>query len=367
MILKGSIWRKTCLTVLLALLPALFGCVMPMNDHDVRRGEPDYPQPDTTNAHILLIHGTADPSIDLRFIEHWFSRNRRCTWAPGLNEGGVIFNFSATTELPVSREGDAFTVRVPIDGVLPGRCEWTFGGVGYATSPSASYQSLVVLDEQSFRLDRSPNGTIDLVCDRRNSGSIHQGQPLDCRPSKPGIRVGSAIDGVLLWHPESTDLEVHFEGPDLASAHPIADDGTQNGYPASSEPSGAAFADTTRKFLDFIATVHIPSAPRDPRAPYLPVGQFSVWSAKDQRSVPKLVHSFCLVMWGMAHDAPGSHFLPVSARPQDEYEIGVDVCVAGHMPRDWPGRAAFADAAVAIVKRVNDLGMKLDLPDAAAR
>jgi hypothetical protein len=42
--------------------------------------------------------------------------------------------------------------------------------------------------------------------------------------------------------------------------------------------------------------------------------------------------------------------------------LGIDVCLVGHMPVDWPGRASRLQSATAILARADHAGSSLHLP-----
>jgi hypothetical protein len=66
----------------------------------------------------------------------------------------------------------------------------------------------------------------------------------------------------------------------------------------------------------------------------------------------------------MAHDDPSTRFLPPGSPAADEEALGVDVCLLGHMPQDWPQRAERLRAAKAIFERAAAQGSNLRMPAA---
>ncbi len=68
------------------------------------------------------------------------------------------------------------------------------------------------------------------------------------------------------------------------------------------------------------------------------------------------------MFWTFFHDRPGTKFLPESVSNRDEGELGVDLCLVGHMPIDWPGRAARLQSATEILRRADQAGSTLHLP-----
>lgn len=113
-----------------------------------------------------------------------------------------------------------------------------------------------------------------------------------------------------------------------------------------------------QKILDLLASFPVPN---------MPTGPFSSWSAEQRELVLTQLRQRCLIMWTMAHDAPGTHVLPQSASKTDEVELGSEICIAGHMPGDWPGRASTISAAKSILARANALGSPLRLPPSLER
>lgn len=96
----------------------------------------------------------------------------------------------------------------------------------------------------------------------------------------------------------------------------------------------------------------------------MPTGPFSSWTADQQRVFPDDLAKICASFWAFVHDKPGTKFLPASLSDRDEAQLGVDVCLVGHMPADWPGRAARLQSAKAILARADQAGSSIHLPTA---
>jgi len=114
--------------------------------------------------------------------------------------------------------------------------------------------------------------------------------------------------------------------------------------------------------LDFLAKFPVPEKAENPGAAYAPPGPFSSWSLEDQKSVPGKLAFACEMVWVMSHDAPGTHFLPLKQDREDEEKLGSYVCLAGHMPPDWPLRTEILSSTKAILARAKALGSSLNLP-----
>ena len=119
-----------------------------------------------------------------------------------------------------------------------------------------------------------------------------------------------------------------------------------------------------QRALDTIAAFAIPPTPSKPGAPYLPGGPFSSWSSQDQLSVPKQVAQACEALWVMYHDDESVKFLPEAQPEADEEALGLYVCLAGHMPDDWPDRTKVTQPLHDIFQRAHALGSGLTLPRA---
>lgn len=132
-----------------------------------------------------------------------------------------------------------------------------------------------------------------------------------------------------------------------------------------SAAASAADPAAGQQMLDFMATFPLPDTTSASGGSLpIPAGAYSSWSDEERRSVPIRLAGRCTVIWVMAHDAPGTRFLPASAPESDEEELGRDLCLAGHLPADWPGRALAIAAARRILDRSNELGSSLKMPDA---
>jgi hypothetical protein len=115
------------LGVVLSLCGLVEGC-----SKNVAPGDADYPQVNPAPQHFVLMHGTIDPSLDVRFALAWGAQSEECRYAIS-RFAGVYGRYSAGGPLVIKPDAaGAFSVRIPIDGVLPGRCGWQFVGISYA-------------------------------------------------------------------------------------------------------------------------------------------------------------------------------------------------------------------------------------------
>jgi hypothetical protein len=106
-----------------------------------------------------------------------------------------------------------------------------------------------------------------------------------------------------------------------------------------------------------------PNAPRSDGGPWVPLGPFSSWSEKDRSLVPSEVISSCEKLWVTQRSiSPSTKLLPEAEDQTDENGIGTDICVATHMPSDWPRTREYNIQARDIFKRAKKLGSLLTLP-----
>jgi hypothetical protein len=176
---------------------------------NVTPGDWNYPQQNPHPSKFLSVHGTMDPSLDIDFRMQWRAENPRCWWAASWIEGAFP-RYTAWTELAIPRQGDKFSTRIPIDGVLPGRCQWSFAGVRFAGGKGFS-QQLIATNSYPLRPGQSPNGVAVLRCKwATEPGNVEGEHGIECRWPKEEDRSASVRGGVLWWHPEAEDLEVHF-------------------------------------------------------------------------------------------------------------------------------------------------------------
>jgi hypothetical protein len=183
------------------------------NAANVQPGDRDHPQTNLHPTKLLMIHGTIDASLDIDFRINWSAQNPGCRYAVS-RIAGVYSPYGAFNALPVTRSGSSFTVQVPIDGVLPGRCRWSFGGVTFGGG-SGFRSALIATNSYPLNPGQSPNGTIHFACQWKTVGDGHSPTPagertLDCRDSQNANPTCAVVGGILWWHPEASDLKVDF-------------------------------------------------------------------------------------------------------------------------------------------------------------
>ena len=130
---------------------------------------------------------------------------------------------------------------------------------------------------------------------------------------------------------------------------------------------GAGQPIASQKSLDLLATFPIPGTASHAGAPYLPKGNFASWTDEQKRTVPASLTQTCMIIWTMAHDSPDTRFLPTSSSDASEMELGVDLCLSGHMPADWPERRSKLQAASTILDVAKQAGSSLQLPPTLKR
>ncbi len=180
------------------LIVGLAGCSRP----NVRPGSADYPHVNPTPRRWILIHGAEDPALHLRFSTGWISNDSRCYQTNGLQ--GATGPYTASMPLPVKRTGATYSLRVPIDGYLSGRCNWRFTGIGFGPADNGESILLATPGRRLLPPGKSVNESLVLRC---RTSEIGNNRLLFCAaPKRPNF---------LFLYPETRDLEVDFvaDGP----------------------------------------------------------------------------------------------------------------------------------------------------------
>ncbi|WP_158753376.1 hypothetical protein [Dyella sp. S184] len=108
------------------LLSQLSACSSPHLKREP--GNSDYPVLDSFAAHYLVLSGMIAPAINISMSVRWVAKTSAC--AANINwVEGVDAPFYADMPINLVRSGKRYTARVPLDGVVPGRCGWSFGTV----------------------------------------------------------------------------------------------------------------------------------------------------------------------------------------------------------------------------------------------
>jgi hypothetical protein len=176
---------------------------------NVEPGDRDWPVVNPTPTRFLYLHGTINPSLDIRFRILWRARNADCYWAASWIEGAFP-PYTAWNPLDITRNGQQFHVRIPLDGVLPGRCQWAFDGLKFS-GPTGFTTTLVATNSYPLRPGQSPDGIATLSCGwKTEPGNVEGERGIRCRWPKDEDENASVLGGVLWWHPEARDFEVHF-------------------------------------------------------------------------------------------------------------------------------------------------------------
>ena len=176
---------------------------------NVLPGDQDYPHPNPRPTRYLLLHGTIEESLDIHFRIGWRANNPHCQYAVSRIEG-VYNNYSASQLVAMTRNGANFAAKIPIDGVLPGRCQWSFAGVDFG-GKTGYMTTLVATNSYPLKPGQSPNGIVELRCKWLTIKRPGFTNPnLDCRWPQIENPDGSVLGGKLWWHPEASDLEVHI-------------------------------------------------------------------------------------------------------------------------------------------------------------
>lgn len=208
-------------TVKKFIVPALFlgllvltvsHCPSPSN---VKSGDFNYPVLNPNPEHFLTIHGTIDASLYPTFYVGWYASDHavRCIYSTSWLEGASA-PYSVKIPLPFPMNGDDFSVKFATDGVLAGRCHWKFSGVFMTTDGKGWPVPLVQTNSYQLKPGQSPNGVIKRACARVKLDGRHGGfadaPSLDCNWIEPEDPNASVLGGLLWWHPEATNLEVHI-------------------------------------------------------------------------------------------------------------------------------------------------------------
>jgi hypothetical protein len=192
-------------TATLSVILMLAAC----DNANVKPGDKNYPVKNSSPQHFMSLHGTMDPSLEVGFRIHWTAHNPDCRYATSLVEGAYA-NFTASDALNVTHEGTSFFAFIATDGVLPGRCDWKFSGISY--SWKSGYRTfLIQTNSYPLKPGQSPNGIVQLYCKLQPTGSLQMHElTLVCRWPSTEDRQSSVSGGTLWWHPETKDVEVHF-------------------------------------------------------------------------------------------------------------------------------------------------------------
>ena len=193
----------------LIALPLIFLSACDGSSENVKSGDRDYPVKNKNPSRFLKISGTIARELDVVFYLSWYAANPACKYYTARLEGATT-QFSASEVVEVARAGEVVIIDIPIDGVLPGRCDWKFGGV-VITSESGYGMSLVRTNSYPLKPGQSPDGVINLVCENTVRKLSPIAPQLVCQEIEPEDANASVNGGVLWWHPEAKNLEIHIQ------------------------------------------------------------------------------------------------------------------------------------------------------------
>jgi hypothetical protein len=127
--------RAWCAAALL-LLPL----TVMASGRNVQRGDRDYPAVNPEARQAIPIHGKAPANWTVRLYVYYttkamFDKNSPgeiCQYDSSGGLEGAMQPYSVDEELPVTRQGDAFTATLFFDHFKPGRCGWHVSDLGYS-------------------------------------------------------------------------------------------------------------------------------------------------------------------------------------------------------------------------------------------
>ena len=136
--------KKPYLGLGLVCLCALLSGFFSANDYKI--GGKEYPSVNPVPNHVFLVRGTLASALPVEFDAIYGVTKRSCMYKPwgSALEGAGVQAPDASFPLELKRDGDLFSVAVAMDGVLPGKCGWSFRGViARATSENIFHGGLM--------------------------------------------------------------------------------------------------------------------------------------------------------------------------------------------------------------------------------
>jgi hypothetical protein len=124
------IFKKLLLSLNISIL--FCGCA----GHNVRPGDRDYPSAISEPKHLLLVHGTINTNLHIRFASYWIVTNGKvwpvsdgnCNYMPSYFEG-VSNEYSVLVPVSPRISDDHYEFEIATDAFQPGRCGWMFSGL----------------------------------------------------------------------------------------------------------------------------------------------------------------------------------------------------------------------------------------------
>ncbi len=89
---------------------------------------------------------------------------------------------------------------------------------------------------------------------------------------------------------------------------------------------------------------------------------YAAWTDAQRSTVPSQMQGRCRALWTMMNDSGRVKLLPAEQPAADTPRLVMDLCLAAHMPLDWPGRTQDVADAESILQRSTALGQPLKLP-----
>lgn len=131
--------------VLAGLFCALDACSGPLSPpEEIRPGERDYPLTNPHPTDILTIDATIPPTLSVSITAIYLASptaggtmesSTSCQRTVGL---AVAAPFALLKPVTLVQHNGTYTASVPIDGLLPGRCDWSFSHLNYVVRTAAA-------------------------------------------------------------------------------------------------------------------------------------------------------------------------------------------------------------------------------------
>ncbi len=176
---------------------------------NVATGDTDYPQQNPTPAHLVTIAGAVPKELDISFKAVWSATNESCQY--DVSGGAAKIYYSMRTDLEFSRSGSRFTLPVPIDKYVPGRCAWTLSVIQLFVTHGVGYPSQV--DVYYSNHDRTSARSMDIWCSKSRGVSANGKDWGRCSKSKPGQRQHQPVPSSLIvrkYDRSPLELNIHY-------------------------------------------------------------------------------------------------------------------------------------------------------------
>jgi hypothetical protein len=132
--------RAVVAIALFCVLTACGGGLSPSDPSEIQPGQRDYPVTNPHPTHVLTIDVTIPPALLVSITAIYLASPT----AGGTMESGtacqrtvglaVTAPFSLTKPVRLLQRNGTYTASVPIDGLLPGRCDWSFSHLTYSVA-----------------------------------------------------------------------------------------------------------------------------------------------------------------------------------------------------------------------------------------